>query len=100
MKRATRVLVALCMHVSALAEAKAPAWPRFSWDTTPVFYHSCNFTGPYTDAGVKIMAKFPMVRIAVALSCGAPYVCTLDCSSACVFVRSLNRRDLQTVPHK
>eukprot|EP00660_Eupelagonema_oceanica_P019592 gene19592-biopygen7975 len=28
-----------------------------------VFYHSCNFTGPYTDDAVKIMAKFPMVTI-------------------------------------
>jgi len=40
-----------------------PSQPRFSWDTVPVFYHSCNFTGPYTDEAVKIMAKFPMVTI-------------------------------------
>ena len=27
----------------------------------PVFYHSCNFTGPYTDAALKTVAKFPFV---------------------------------------
>ena len=38
-----------------------PSWPRFSWDTVPVFYHSCNFTGDYTDDALKIITKFPMV---------------------------------------
>jgi hypothetical protein len=27
----------------------------------PVFYHSCNFTGPYTDEALKTVAKFPFV---------------------------------------
>merc|ERR1719468_1151693 len=39
------------------------AWPRFSWDTVPVFFHSCNFSGPYTDEAIAIMTKFPMVTI-------------------------------------
>ena len=56
-------MVLLALLTAAMADAKPPSWPRFSWDTVPVFYHSCNFTGPYTDAGVKIMAKFPMVTI-------------------------------------
>jgi len=42
---------------------KAPAWPRFSWDTVPVFYHSCNFTGTYNDDALKIVSKFPLVTI-------------------------------------
>ena len=29
----------------------------------PVFYHSCNFTGPYTDEALKTVAKFPFVTI-------------------------------------
>ena len=29
----------------------------------PVFYHSCNFTGPYTDEALKTVAKFPFVVI-------------------------------------
>ena len=29
----------------------------------PVFYHSCNFTGPYTDEAIKTVAKFPFVTI-------------------------------------
>ena len=47
----------------ALSVVAAPAAPRFSWATTPVFYHSCNFTGPFTSAALDIMAKFPMVTI-------------------------------------
>jgi hypothetical protein len=50
--------------VGTLAVATAvPSWPRFSWDTVPVFYHSCNFTGPYTADAVAVMAKFPMVTV-------------------------------------
>ena len=46
-----------------LAATAAPAGPRFSWDTVPVYYHSCNFTGAYTDAALDVVAKFPMVTI-------------------------------------
>ena len=51
------------LSITLGTSSKLPSWPRFSWDTPPVFYHSCNFTGPYTDAGIAIMAKFPMVTI-------------------------------------
>lgn len=37
--------------------------PRFSWDTIPVFFHSSNSTGPFTDAAIKFMAKYPMVTV-------------------------------------
>ena len=40
------------------------AWsPRRWWSGSqvPVFYHSCNFTGPYTDEALKTVAKFPFV---------------------------------------
>jgi hypothetical protein len=44
--------------IGSLAVTTAvPSWPRFSWDTVPVFYHSCNFTGDYTAEGIAIMAK-------------------------------------------
>eukprot|EP00756_Hemistasia_phaeocysticola_P057914 Hpha_TRINITY_DN34523_c0_g1::TRINITY_DN34523_c0_g1_i1::g.96465::m.96465 len=43
--------------------AAAPSWPRFSWDTVPVFYHSCNFTGTYTPEAIRVISKFPMVTI-------------------------------------
>ena len=36
-----------------------PGWPRFSWATVPVFFHSCNFTGPYTDAALDVIAGEP-----------------------------------------
>lgn len=50
----------LAVGIAALTTA---AWPRFSWDTVPVFYHSCNFSGPFSDHAIEIMAKFPMVTI-------------------------------------
>jgi len=52
------LLAAVAAQVQAL-----PQWPSFSWDTVPVFYHSCNFTGEYTDEALKTVAKFPMVTI-------------------------------------
>ena len=41
----------------------APAWPRFSWDTVPVFYHSCNFTGGYTPEAIDVITRYPLVTI-------------------------------------
>ena len=43
------------------AAAAAPALPKFSWDTIPVFYHSCNYTGAFTDVALQTIAKFPLV---------------------------------------
>ena len=53
----------LVMLSSLSLGAAAPSWPRFSWATAPVFYHSCNFTGPYTDSAIATIAKFPLVTI-------------------------------------
>eukprot|EP00035_Acanthoeca_spectabilis_P031905 m.16199 g.16199 ORF g.16199 m.16199 type:complete len:450 (+) comp5025_c0_seq1:106-1455(+) len=42
----------------------APQGPRFSWDTLPVFFHSSNSSGPYTDEAIQMIAsKFAMVTI-------------------------------------
>ena len=63
----------LPLALGTLAVATAvPSWPRFSWDTVPVFYHSCNFTGNYTAEGIAIMAK-----VRALLRCGthAGYLC-------------------------
>jgi hypothetical protein len=70
----SQALAILALSFSPPASvAYEPKWPRFSWDTVPVFYHSCNFTGPYTDAALQIVAKFPFVvreqRVACPLSC-------------------------------
>ena len=51
------------MLAAVLTLAVTSALPRFSWDTVPVFYHSCNFTGEFTDEAIEIMAKFPMARL-------------------------------------
>ena len=56
---------------------RPPAPPSFSWDTVGhmAFYHSCNYTGPYTDEALQTVAKFPMVTIEKGQQVfdGAPY---------------------------
>ena len=37
--------------------------PMFSWDTLPVYFHSSNASGPYTEESLKTIAKFQMVTI-------------------------------------
>ena len=37
--------------------------PMFSWDTLPVFFHSCNESGLYSEESIKTIAKFQMVTI-------------------------------------
>lgn len=34
--------------------------PPFSWDTLPVFFHSANASGPWSDAAVKQIARFAL----------------------------------------
>jgi hypothetical protein len=34
---------------------------KFSWDTVPVFFHSDNVTGPWTEESLRIIAKYPIV---------------------------------------
>ena len=56
---------ATAVALAATLAAGAPSPPAFSWDTVGkmAFYHSCNFTGPYTDEALQVVAKFPMVTI-------------------------------------
>ena len=46
--------------VASLTDAALPPNVRFSWDTLPVFFHSANTTGPWSDAAVKAIARYPM----------------------------------------
>jgi len=57
--------VTVAAAVVAVSRAQyVPKGPKFSWDTLPVFYHSSNKTGPYTDDAIAFLAKnFPMVTI-------------------------------------
>lgn len=43
-----------------LASGSIASMPRFSWDTLPVFFHSANSSGPWSEAAVAAIAKFPM----------------------------------------
>ena len=55
------MLAVLLLTVSA-ASSNA-ALPQFSWNTLPVFFHSCNSSGPYSEEALKIISKFLMVTI-------------------------------------
>ena len=50
----------LIVFLFAFCSAKLPL---FSWDTLPVFFHSCNETGPYSKESLKTIAKYAMVTI-------------------------------------
>ena len=50
-------------HCEPFVPGPSPA-VRFSWDTVPVFLHSDNVTGPFTDEAIEFIAKrFAMVTI-------------------------------------
>ena len=50
----------VCFLSIALSFAKLP---EFSWDTVPVFFHSGNESGLYSEKALQIIAKYPMVTI-------------------------------------
>ena len=53
-----------CFYLIAFLFAFCSAkLPPFSWDTLPVFFHSCNVTGLYSEESIKTIAKFDMVTI-------------------------------------
>ena len=35
--------------------------PAFSFDTVPVYMHTCNATGPWNETTIKFFSKFPMI---------------------------------------
>ena len=47
---------------SVLGTTPKPTRP-FSWETLPVFFHSGNQTGPWNDAAVKQIVRFPMATM-------------------------------------
>uniref|UniRef100_A0A1X7SV76 Uncharacterized protein n=1 Tax=Amphimedon queenslandica TaxID=400682 RepID=A0A1X7SV76_AMPQE len=55
----SRILFLFSLMV-VLCSAKLP---MFSWNTLPVFFHSGNESGLYSEESLKVIAKFPMVTI-------------------------------------
>ena len=51
------------LAVALLFGSAKAALPQFSWDTLPVFSHSSNSTGQYSDDALKVIAKFQMATI-------------------------------------
>ena len=53
----------LAVSMAAAVVAATPRMPKFSWDTVPVFYHSCNYSGPFSAEAVSVIARFPLVVV-------------------------------------
>ena len=53
---------ALTLGAAVLA-APGNGWPRFSWDTIQPFIHLANNSGPFSDAAIDAMARFPIVTV-------------------------------------
>ena len=55
--------VVFTVAVAALVSTSGAVLPQFSWDTLPVFFHSCNTSGPYSADAISVIAKYAMVTI-------------------------------------
>ena len=53
----------LAVVLVALVSSSTAILPQFSWDTLPVFFHSSNSSGPYSDEAIRVIAKYQMVTI-------------------------------------
>ena len=58
-------------------------FPQFSWETLPVFFHSSNSSGMYSEESLRVMAKYSMVTIEKWQSIHVP---TIDDEDAMVEV--------------
>ena len=54
------IFIGYLLSMVVLCSAKLP---QFSWDTVPVFFHSGNESGLYSQEALQTMAKFQMVTI-------------------------------------
>ena len=57
------VIFTLLSVVSVFPVVTLGAFPQFSWDTLPVFFHSCIISGSYNDNALQTIAKSQMVTI-------------------------------------
>ena len=56
-------MLLLFLLVAATIHASRAALPQFSWDTLPVFFHSSNSSGQYSNDALQVIAKFQMATI-------------------------------------
>ena len=66
--------VTFTVIVAALVSTSGAVLPQFSWDTLPVFFHSCNTSGPYSADAIRVIAKYAMVTIEKAQGFDIPNV--------------------------
>jgi hypothetical protein len=57
--------LALALALALSAPAALAALPPFSWSTVPVFFHSCNFSGPFSAAAVAFVANHSFASVTV-----------------------------------
>lgn len=62
-RRVCVLAAAVAIGLLSVGVEGTPHLPRFSWDTVPAFYHSCNYTGAFTADAIQTIAKFPLVVI-------------------------------------
>jgi hypothetical protein len=46
-----------------LLASPVSALPLFSWSTLPVYTHTCNATGPFNEAAITALARYPLVTV-------------------------------------
>jgi len=78
----------------ARAVPVAPSRPPFSWDTLPVFFHSANASGPWSEAAVKQISRC-VQQIALNDLC-TRVACAIACTAAQYVVA---RHWLDATPH-
>jgi hypothetical protein len=74
------VLAAFALAVSSEQILDEPR-PTFSWATLPVYFHSCNTSGRWSDAAVKAIGRYPLVTFEKVMGSGTaevniPAACT------------------------
>lgn len=58
-----RSSLTLAVVAACLGSATALSTPLFSWGTPPVYVHTCNSSGPFNDAAISALARYPLVTI-------------------------------------
>ena len=66
--------VVFTVLVTALLSTSNAMIPHFSWDSLPVFFHSANTSGPYSDKTVRDIARYSMVTFGKAQGSDVPNV--------------------------
>ena len=71
--------------------------PKFSWDTLPVFFHSANASGPWNNAAIKAIARYPMATFEKDHAFGSGGVSETNGPAACRQIATIAGANTSTV---